>query len=105
MALIDIDMAARHLKSSASIPEFVAEIEPKMEQATAIVIRYIKRPDHGWTDATDPTSDAEFAIVQAAILKVLGNLYAFRGDDNPSMNPLSADVIALLSMVRDPSLA
>lgn len=105
MGLIDPDLAARHLKVSTAIPEIAAELGPKIDQATAIVIHYIKRPDHGWTMQTDPTADYEFAIVQAAILKVLANLWAFRGDDQQASSPLSTDVVALLSMVRDPSLA
>lgn len=105
MALVDAATAARHLNASPEDQEFTEDIAIKIEQATAIVIRYIKRPNHGWTASTNPAADTEFAIVQAAILKVLGNLYKFRGDDTPVMDPLSPDVIALLSMVRDPSLA
>lgn len=105
MALITVTQAAAHLKANIADPLFVEEIAPKLDQATAIVIRYIKRPDHGWTVNTDPSTDLEFAIVQAAILKVLGNLYMFRGDDQPQSDPLSPDVVSVLSMVRDPSLA
>jgi hypothetical protein len=36
---------------------------------------------------------------------VLGNLYRFRGDDEKSPSPISEDVVSMLSMLRDPSLA
>ena len=77
-----------------------------MEQATALVITYLKRPDREWTVETDPTDDPEFAIVQAAILEVLSNLFGDRGDrDKPTDGPVTDRVKRMLSMHRDPSMA
>ena len=105
MALVDIEQAARHVKVSIEIPENIAELAPLLDRATALVIHYIKRPDHGWTVGTDPAADLEFAIVQAAILKVLTNLYAFRGDEQPRINPLDEGVRFMLDMFRKPTVA
>lgn len=105
MALIDLDLAAKHVNVDATIPENAQTLMPKLEHATALVITYIKRPDHGWTIATDPSEDPDFAIVQAAILKVLANLYAFRGDEQPRINPLDEGVKFMLDLFRKPTLA
>lgn len=74
-----------------------------MEQASALVIAHLKRPAE-WTVDDIPANDPEFAIVQASVLKVLGNLYRFRGDDDESPAPVSPDVVSMLSMHRDPTL-
>ena len=76
----------------------------KMESATALVLIHLKRQGE-WTVDTDPETDLEFAVVQAAILKVLGNLYRFRGDDEKTPNPVDDSVVAMLSMHRDGALA
>ena len=48
----------------------------------------------------------ELSIIQAATLKVVGNLYRFRGDDERvAAAPISPEVIAMLSHLRDPALA
>lgn len=103
-ALITVDQAATHLRISGS--EYADDLELKIETATALVIQYLKRPDHTWTVETDPSDDAEFAIVQAAILEVLTNLFFDRGDrDKPSDGPVTDRVKRCLSMLRDPTVA
>lgn len=110
MALITFDAAVNHLRQNGVIldesPESpqTADLRLKMEQASAIVLIHLKRPAE-WAVDTDPSDDPEFAIVQAAVLKVLGNLYRFRGDDEKASAPISDDVLAMLSILRDPSLA
>lgn len=106
MALVTYDAAVRHLRQSGVLdvsPED-ADLAMKVEQASAIVLVHLKRPGE-WSVDSDPAEDPEFAIVQAAVLKVLGNLYRFRGDDEKASAPISDDVIAMLSILRDPSLA
>lgn len=56
-------------------------VTEKLQQATALVLVHVSRETNDWTTATDPTADLEFAIVQAAILETLGDLWRFRGDD------------------------
>lgn len=106
MALVTYDLAVRHLKQQGVLdvsPEDT-DLAAKIEQASAIVLIHLKRPAE-WTVDSDPTEDPEFGIVQAATLKVLGNLYRFRGDDEKSPSPLSDDVVDMLSILRDPTLA
>lgn len=107
-ALITIEHARRQLRIAPSDETFDAELEPLMELATAIVIDYIKRPDHGWTANSDPSGgspyDADFVIVTAAISEVMTNLFRHRGDaDMPG--PLTGRVQFMLERLRDPALA
>lgn len=106
MALIAYDDAVRHLKQQGvlDVSPSDADLTAKIEQASAIVLVHLKRPAE-WDIDSDPGDDPEFAIVQAAVLKVLGHLYRFRGDDDSAPAPLSDDVIRMLSMLRDPALA
>ena len=102
MALITVEQAATHLRITGS--EYADDLELKMAQAEALVIQYLKRPDHEWTIETE--DDPEFTIVQAAILEVLSNLFGDRGDrDKPTDGPLTDRVKRMLSMMRDPALS
>lgn len=106
MALITYAQAVQHLKQSGVLDGSPTDddLTLKIEQASAIVVVYLKRPGE-WDLDTTPSDDPEFAIVQAAVLKVLGNLYRFRGDDAEANAPVSEDIATMLSMLRDPSLA
>lgn len=106
MALINREQAIEHLRIGTG-PEYEKDLVAKMEEATAHVLVYIKRTtDHGWTVNTDPASDPEFAIVQAAIKEVLANLFFDRGDrDKPSEGPITPRIKNALSMLRDPTIA
>ena len=106
-ALITIEHARRQLRLGDDY-SFDFELEPLMEQATAIVIDYIKRPDHGWEATWDPSGgspdDPDFVIVTAAIAEVMTNLFRHRGDTDVS-GPLTARVKFMLERLRDPALA
>jgi len=105
MALITKDQAIDHLRIGTG-PEYEQDLALKMEQATAHVITYLKRPEHGWTVDTDPAADPEFPIVQAAILEVLANLFFDRGDrERPSDGPITPRIKNALAMLRDPAIA
>lgn len=106
MALVTYAAAVNHLRQQGVLdlsPED-SDLASKIEQASALVLVHLKRPAE-WTAETNPADDPEFAIVQAAVLVVLGNLYRFRGDDENAPAPVSERVVAMLSMLRDPSLA
>jgi hypothetical protein len=112
MALVNYEQVKDHFRHVGD--DFQADIELKLEQATAMVITYLKRPNHGWTEATDPKSDPEFALVQAAILMQARDLDAHRGDETEAAttsvdveagNYLTAGVRRILYPLRDPSLA
>ena len=71
-----------------------AELAQMAEEATDIVINYIKKPDHGWTEETVPP------LVRAAILIVVTALHEEDGKD-----ALSDTVRNLLHRHRDPAMA
>lgn len=105
MAFVSNEMVIAHLKGVDEAEGF--DIDAKVRVAQALVLKHIDRESYtGWSDDTDPDADTEFAIVQAAILKVLMNLYRFRGDDEELYDPLDG-VKSMLQAVglRDPSLA
>jgi hypothetical protein len=106
MPLITYAAAVRHLNQGGvldSSPED-ADLVLKIAQASAIVSLYLKRPGE-WDIESIADDDPEFALLQAAVFKVLGNLYRFRGDDMESPAPISPDVKLLLDPLRDPALA
>lgn len=106
MPLITYAAAVAHLNQTGVLdgsPED-SDLALKIEQASAIVSLYLKRPGE-WDIDTIADQDPEFAILQAAVFKVLGNLYRFRGDDMESPAPISQDVKRMLDPLRDPALA
>jgi hypothetical protein len=110
MPLVTFDQAKEHLKLPDDIE--VEDVERKIASATAIVLIHIRRTVNAWNENTDPNSDYEFAIVQACILEVLGDLYRRRGDDldermeQPESGPwLRASVRRKLHPLRMPTLA
>jgi len=109
-ALVSYAQAKLHLRLPDD-REQVA-VEEKTQQATALVLTHIGREVNEWTDTTDPKTDLEFALVQAAILETLGDLWRFRGDDadqkpeDPNAGAwLRANVRRKLHPLRRPSLA
>lgn len=106
MALITYTQAVEHLKQIGVLDASPADadLELKMEQASALVVGHLKRPGE-WDLETVPADDPEFAVVQAAVLKVLGNLYRFRGDDAVAPSPISPDVEMMLHLYQYKVLA
>jgi hypothetical protein len=109
-ALVTYAQAKAHLRLPDDREQ--EDVEAKTQQATAMVLRHIEREENDWDDTTDPTVDLDFAIVQAAILETLGDLWRFRGDDadqKPELVEegayLKANVRRKLHPLRRPSLA
>ncbi len=101
MALVTYAQAKAHLRLPGDDEQ--ADVELKLAQAQGIVLAHLKVNED---DSGFPASENEAAVVQAAILKVLGHLWRARGDeDKPIVGPLTDDVIRMLSMHRDPALA
>lgn len=110
-ALVTIEQVDRRLKLDLChqgnppvyTDERVPDIEFAMQQATDIVIDYIKKPDHEWTSADVPGG------ISAAIILVIAALFddfqqaqllaALSGSD------LNNPVVALLYRYRDPALS
>lgn len=106
MALISYEQAVAHLRQTGVLdvsPED-ADLALKVKQASALVIGFLKRPGE-WDGTENPDDDPEFAVIQAAVMKVLGNLYRFRGDDVEAPTPISPDVERMLAPYRVPTLA
>lgn len=114
-ALISFALARAQTKApfdEQSDPDGAAELNRMRVQATAICMNYIEREPEdqspAWTAATDPTTDTEFSIVQAAILRMLMHLWRWRGDDEktPKWSPhdLPPDVTMLLRLVKAPTV-
>lgn len=113
MPLVTLAEAKSHLRVTMTDED--ADIESKVEQASAIVMDYMARPLNtvwtatmtGWTDVTVPL------VVKAAVLRQLSDLYQFRGDDAGSDRDwtseregyLAPGVASLLRRYRDPVLA
>jgi hypothetical protein len=94
VALVSVAAAKRHLIIEDDFRD--EDILAKTEEATAIVVDYLKKPDHGWTEDTVPGQ------VKAAILLTFACL--FRNPDG-DVDPLSDAVRSLLHRMRDPALA
>lgn len=92
MALVTMAEARDHLKIDAGDDDL--DLLLKVEAASEIVIDYIKRPDHGWTDATAPF------LIKAAVLLVLADLYLNRENGG-----LPDAAVRILHRHRDPALA
>lgn len=94
--LIDLATAKRTLRVLGNHDDL--EIQQAADRASAIVIDYIKRPDHGWTAQTVPLH------IQAAICIVLKRLYDDRAGELEG-GFLSQAVRDLLWRERDPAMA
>jgi hypothetical protein len=114
MAIVSLETAMAHLHlnldGDGSPNPYESDVQLKLHQATAIVLMHIKRHEYAdWSEDTDPATDPEYALASAAILKVLGNLWKFRGDDAQTPGavegPLTPDIVLLLSGMRDPTIA
>jgi hypothetical protein len=126
MALITLAQAQRHLRLEVTIDhgspagspppdDSEMDLELKMAQAEAIVLDYLARPTEMASWSSDPVPLSPYttvpAVVQAAILIVLGDLWRFRGDDPEGVMPkrehgfLTPQVTSLLQRYRDPALA
>jgi len=90
-SLVTIEAAKNALRVSGS--DLDDDLQLRLDQATAIVIDYIKKPDHDWTPETVP------GPISAAILLVTRNLF------DEVDEPLSEPVKALVHRFRDPALA
>lgn len=73
-------------------------IQDLADEASAVVIDYIKRPDHGWDATTVPFH------VKAAIRHVLMRLHEDRAAEMEG-GPFPAHIKSLLDRDRDPALA
>ena len=90
-SLVDIEALRDRLRIDEEVS--TPDLDRIAEEATAIVIDFLKRPDHGWTIATVP------AQVRSAIFMVAQAI------DVGEPEPLSRGVKDILRRMRDPALA
>jgi hypothetical protein len=97
MALITLDQAKRHLQILHD--DMDEEIEEKVNEASAIVLDYLKVAEDAYE------VDAVPYLVQSATKLVLGALCENREGNASGPEPLSQAVKDLLHRYRDPALA
>lgn len=101
-ALVTLEQARMHLRISDTV-EDDPDIQMKLEQASDIVLDYIKQRDAPWTPTTVPRP------VQAAVLIMLSRLFDDRAagveNNQVALGYLPPSVTALLHRYRDPALA
>lgn len=73
------------------------ELQRLADDATSIVIDYLKKPDHGWTLDTVP-GEVRSAIVRVAVL-----MFDQTTSDKP-VQFIDEGVVSLLERHRDPAL-
>lgn len=97
-ALVTLERARSHLRIDSSSDD--AELALKVEDATDIVLDYLKRPpgSETWVIGNCPPT------VRAAVLLVLGALWENREGSDTQAEPLSPPVLALLHRHRDPAM-
>lgn len=98
MSLVDFEIAKKHLRITDS--DHDAEIQTKLDQAGAIIGDYLKAQANPlWNEDTTP------AVVQSAVLLMLGHLNENRGSDMRADDEVWAAIERLLMRLRDPALA
>jgi hypothetical protein len=108
-AHLNIDLAGDDGSSPTNITdERYPELLNKMEEASAIIIDYLKRDDIDWTPEQPPSgvSSLEFFVVKSAIKLVLKDLWDSRGgNDGGEFIAENGAVARLLRRFRDPAIA
>lgn len=98
--LVSLADAKSHLHIPDSYTDRDADVLLKAEQASAIVVDYLKTDTAmTWTSSTVP------GPVQAAVLLMLGHLYENRGDDMKADEGVWSAVSRYCMRFRDPALA
>lgn len=97
--LITLEEARRHLQMDHT--ESDPEIADLAEEASLLVLDYLKKPDDSWQDEEGRPVDVP-GVVVVAVKLVLGELYKNREADS---DPLSERVMRLLERQRDPAMA
>jgi uncharacterized phage protein (predicted DNA packaging) len=101
VALVSLDAAKRHLRVTVEADD--EDIQRKIEQASAIVLDYVKQRYAMWTPDSVPKE------IEAAVMLMLTSLYDDRDAGSPdgavALGYLPPTVTAILHRYRDPALA
>ena len=95
--IVDLETAKQHLHVIDDADD--DNIFRKLEEASAIVLDYLKLDDDAYAIDASPYVEPP-KMVRVAVLLVLENLY-----DRPEEDPLSNAVRSILHRKRDPALA
>jgi hypothetical protein len=108
--LVSLQKARMQLRLTDSQSEYDDELDMKRAQASALVLDYLEdyladygSPAPDWDEWTDPADDPTFALVQAATLEVLTNLWRHRGDTSAE-GPFTDRVVQCLRGLKVPPL-
>jgi hypothetical protein len=108
--LVSLAHARMQLRLTDSQSEYDDELDLKRAQASALVMDYLEdyladfgSPAPDWDENTDPSEDITFALVQAATLEVLTNLWRHRGDV-AAEGPFTDRVVQCLRGLKVPPL-
>lgn len=107
-ALVKLERAVTHLRLPMTSGDH--ELEQKVEEASAIVLAFIDRPtDAVWTAAIAAWDDETApAVVQAAVLLQIADMYTHRGDEGRSGTTgigSEAELLLRATGYRDPVMA
>lgn len=97
--LITTEAAKTHLQIDYSDAD--AEVAQLAEEASMIVLDYLKKPATEWQDTAGNPVDVP-GPVTVAVKLVLGELFKNR---EAAADPISPGVIRLLQRLREPALA
>ena len=104
MGLVTLETAKEHLKPPGDIDD--ARIERLIEEASALVLLYVKLPFDAYQNTTGEPSILDVPpILRSAVLLVIGSLYDNADGQDPDKDPLSPAVKSLLHSIRVPTLA
>lgn len=103
MGLVTLDVAKQHLRPPGTIDD--QRIERLIEEASHIVLNYIKAPIDAYQSTAGDPLDSVPPTVRSACLLVLGALYDNADGQNADKEPISPAVKSLLTFYRVPTLA
>lgn len=96
--LVTLAMAKTHLRITGTTDD--ADVQLKLDQAEAIILDWIKKPDPAWV-----SPETAPGPVTAMILLMLTRLYEHRGDLEETDADLWQAIERLGIRFRDPALA
>lgn len=105
IAFVTLSQAKAHLRIAESNTAHDTDVTMKIEMASEIVLDYLKKPSipTEWLIGSPQTTIAAPALIQAATLLVLGELFMNR--EASVTDVLSPAVQSLLERHRDPAMA
>jgi hypothetical protein len=102
MMLITLDQAKAHMEIEHE--EKDEQIEEAIQDASGILLNYLKRESTEWQD-TNGNPDSVPYEIRAAIKIMTAALMENREGNDEGPNPLSQTVINLVHRYRDPAMA